>query len=374
MISLGLPWALALAPLPLLIWRLAPPHRERASALRFPFFRRIAEAAGAEPRRGAVVLARSRLQMGAAALVWLLLVAALAAPERVGDPVEVTRAARDVALAIDISGSMDTRDFATEDGPPQQRLAAVRDVVSDFVAGREGDRMALIVFGSKAYLQAPLTEDLSAIEELLARTEVGMAGPHTALGDAIGLAIRTFETSEIEQRLLILLSDGADTASRMSPVNAAEIAADRGVEIHTIGVGDPEASGEDRVDLDALKDIAARTGGRYFFAGDADALEAVYASIDALAPREVETLSWRPRQALAWIPLTAAALIGMAATAALHLGAAGGGLRAGGGGLRAGGGRRGRDRAGPDTAPAAGPEAGPEPRPEAGPESREDAA
>lgn len=317
MISLGFPWALLLLPLPYLAWRLLPPHREREEGVRFPFFRRVVEAAGVAPHAGAVILTRPRVVQLAGVLCWVLVV--LARPERVGAPVTVERAARDVVLAIDISGSMDARDFATPEGETKQRLAGVRDVVQDFVSGREGDRMALIVFGSAAYLQAPLTDDLEAISEFLDRTEVGMAGPHTALGDAIGLAIRTFDASEIEQRLLILLSDGTDTASRMSPVNAAEIAADRGVEIFTIGVGDPDATGEDKVDLATLRTVAARTGGEFFFAEDASALEAVYDRIDALAPREVESLSYRPRQSLAWLPLAGAALIGLAALAALRL-------------------------------------------------------
>ncbi len=321
MISLAAPWALILLPLPLVVWWLVPPHRQRVPALRFPFFRRIVEAAGAAPRAGAVVMTRSRLQMAASSLVWLLIVLALARPERVGAPVEITRAARDVVLAIDISGSMDTRDFATPDGGPKQRLAAVRDVVRGFVEQREGDRMALIVFGTKAYVQAPLTEDLRTITDLLDHTEVGMAGPHTALGDAIGLAIRTFEASDVKERLLILLSDGTDTGSRMSPVNAAAIAASRGVEIHTIAVGDPDATGEGRVDTAALKAIAERTGGAAFFAGDEAGLEDVYARIDELAPREMETLSYRPRQSLAYLALLAAALVGTLTVLGLHLGA-----------------------------------------------------
>lgn len=319
MITLGLPFALGLLPLPWLIWRLMPPVREKVTALRFPFFRRIAEAAGADPREGAVVLVRSRVQMAAALAVWALVVVALAQPERVGQPVEMTRAARDVVLAIDISGSMDARDFPGEDGKPLQRLEAVRNVVKEFVTGRDGDRIALIVFGSKAYVQAPLTEDLTTILDLLDRTQVGMAGPHTALGDSIGLAIRTFEASEIEDRLMILLSDGSDTASRMSPVNAAEIAAGDGVEIFTIGVGDPEASGENRVDLVALQDIARRTGGAYFFAADESALTSVYDRVDAMAPRVTDTLSFRPRKSLAHWPMGLAVLIALGAVAVLHL-------------------------------------------------------
>ncbi len=323
MISLGLPYALILLPLPFLVWRFLPPVREQVPALRFPFFRRIAEAAGADPREGAVVLARTRFQLLAALAVWALIVLALAQPERVGRPVEMTRAARDVVLAIDISGSMDARDFRGTDGEPVQRFEAVRNVVEEFVRGRDSDRMALIVFGSKAYVQAPLTEDLDTIVELLNRTEVGMAGPHTALGDSIGLAIRTFEASEIEDRLMILLSDGSDTASRMSPVNAAEIAAGDGVEIITIGVGDPEASGEDRVDLAALQDIARRTGGAYFFAADQATLKSVYDRVDAMAPRVTETLSYRPGKSLAHWPMGLAVLIALGAVGYLQLRASG---------------------------------------------------
>ena len=321
MISFGLPWALLALPLPWLVWKVLPAYRDRTPALRFPFFRQIAVEAGVEPGPGSVVMARSRFQMIAAGLLWGLLVLAIAQPERLGAPIETSRSARDLILAIDISGSMDTRDFADAGGAQTQRLEGVRAVVRQFIAGREGDRMALIVFGSKAYLQSPLTEDTGTIIQLLDQTQVGMAGPHTALGDAIGLAIRTFEASEIEQRLLVLLSDGADTASRMSPLNAAEIARGAGVEIHTIAVGDPAATGEDRVDTATLQDIAQRTGGEQFFASDAEALDATYARIDALAPRLVETQSYRPRQTLSHLPMLLALLVGIGAVARLHIGA-----------------------------------------------------
>lgn len=311
MISLAAPYALLALPLPWLVWRLAPPRMERVSALRFPFFRQIVAAADVKPGPGAVVLQRSRLQLLAACLVWVLIVLALARPERLGAPIEITKSARDVVLAIDISGSMDIVDFAREDGTRLQRLAAVKEVVEQFVAERDGDRIGLIVFGTRAFVQAPLTEDLATILELVKQTEVGMAGPHTAIGDAIGLAIRTFEVSDIDQRLLILLSDGADTGSQMSPVNAAEIAAARGVEIHTIAVGDPRADGENRVDTRALADIAQRSGGSAFFASDYTALAEVYQRIDEMTPRLVEELSYRPRTPLAAICLGLAALIGL---------------------------------------------------------------
>lgn len=311
MIELAFPWALLLLPLPWLIYWLVPPWRERMPALRFPFFRNIAKAAGAEPRAGSVIQTRKRIQMGAAIAIWGLLVLTLAWPERVGEPIEVEKAARDLILAVDISGSMDQRDFVGEDGSPVQRLEAVKQVVGQFIEEREGDRVSLIIFGSRAYVQAPFTEDLETVRELLDQTAVGMAGPHTVIGDAIGLAIRSFESSEIDQRLLILLSDGEDTGSNMSPVNAAEIAAGKGVEIFTIGVGDPEGEGENRMDQASLEEIASRAGGEFFFADDEAGLAGIYSRIDTLKPREIETLSWRPREPLGHWLLAAAAIIAL---------------------------------------------------------------
>jgi Ca-activated chloride channel family protein len=279
----------------------------------------LTEAAGATARPGASVLPRSRLQMLAAVCIWVCILLALARPERLGEPLVIEKSARDIVLALDISGSMDARDFSRPDGTPQQRLAAVKDVMKDFIAARDGDRMALIVFGARAFVQAPFTDDLQSLDGFLDQTVVGMAGPNTAIGDAIGLAVRTFEASEVEDRLLILLSDGADNSSRMTPVNAAAIAADRGVVVQTIGVGDPDATGEDRVDLDSLRDIAERTGGAFFYADDTAGLSDVYARIDAMAPRKVEQISFRPTEDLTWVAAGTAALIGLLSVAALHL-------------------------------------------------------
>ncbi|PCH75136.1 MAG: hypothetical protein COC12_01955 [Rhodobacteraceae bacterium] len=320
MVSLAYPWLLLLLPLPWLVWRFAPPHRNRVPAIRIPFFRHLTDSAGIEARQGAVVLRRSWFQMGVAIAVWVLLVAALAQPERLGEPVVIETAARDVVLALDLFGSMDARDFKGPEGEPVQRLEAVKEVMRQFITDRDGDRMAMIIFGTRAFVQAPFTEDLQSLNGFLDQSVVGMAGPNTALGDAIGLGIRTFEGSDVDQRLMILLSDGADTSSRMTPINAAALAADRDVVIYTIGVGDPEGSGEDRVDLGALEDIAGRTGGKFFFAGDTGALEQVYAEIDKQNPRAVETISFRPSETLTHIPLGLALLIGLAGIIALHLG------------------------------------------------------
>lgn len=311
MLELAHPLALLALPLPVLVWWLLPPHRERASALRVPFFDEVVAAAGADARSGAVVMRRRRVQMLGAVLVWMLLVVALAKPEWVGEPIVRNEAARDVMLAIDLSGSMDYRDFPGEDGSLLRRFDAAQRVVDRFVAERESDRVGLIVFGDRAYLQLPFTRDLATARELVALMDVGMAGPRTAIGDAIGLAIRSFESSDVDQRLLILLTDGNDTASKMTPINAAGIAALNGVEVYTIGVGDPEASGEDRVDFAALEAIAERTGGRFYDAADETSLEAVYSRIDELAAADVTTTSWRPRQSLVHWPAGVALVIAL---------------------------------------------------------------
>ncbi|WP_298848079.1 VWA domain-containing protein [uncultured Ruegeria sp.] len=318
MISFAAPWVFLLLPLPVLVHMIAPPQREKTASIRIPFFRRVARAAGVEPKSGSMIRSRAWLQTASVIVVWLLLVLALARPEHLGNSFVVEKSARDVVLALDISGSMDQRDFQTGSGAPMQRLEAVKDVLKQFISERDGDRMALIIFGTRAFIQAPFTEDLNSLNGFLDQTQVGMAGPNTALGDAIGLGIRTFESSEVEQRLMIVLSDGADTSSRMTPVNASAIAAEKNVVIYTIGVGDPNASGEDRVDLQALQDIADRTGGAYFFADDTAALEQTYERIDKLNPRIVETQSYRPTQSLAHVPLVLAFIVILISVAGFH--------------------------------------------------------
>jgi Ca-activated chloride channel homolog len=307
--SIALPWVLILLPLPWLIWRFVPPHRDRVSAIRVPFFRQITEAAGIEARSGAVVLRRKRVQVIAGVAIWVLVLFGLARPERLGDPIVVETTARDVVLALDISGSMDERDFKSADGERQQRLEAVKSVIRSFIAERSGDRIALIIFGTRAYVQAPFTEDLQSLNGFLDQIVVGIAGPNTALGDAVGLGIKTFQASEVDKKLMILLSDGTDTSSRMTPINAAQIASDNGVVVYTVGVGDPDATGESRVDLATLQDIAVRTGGQFFFADDETALNAVYSEIDKQNPRATETLSYRPRRNLSHMPFALALLI-----------------------------------------------------------------
>ncbi|MBS0340751.1 MAG: VWA domain-containing protein [Proteobacteria bacterium] len=309
MYQLEFPWLLALLPLPLLVWWLMPPYREESASVRLPFFGEVASAVGLKPAPGAVVPHTHWLQKLIAPVAWALVVLALARPQFVDPPIEKIQPARDLLLALDLSQSMDARDYKRPDGAVIARVDAVRQVVRDFVGRRRGDRIGLVVFGDAPYPQVPFTMDHALVQAMIGEMLPGMAGPSTAMGDAIGLGIKMFESSKAPQKVMILLTDGNDTASKMPPSKAAEIAKERGVTLHTVGIGDPGASGEDKVDLDLLRQLAAATGGRYFFAGNQGELEQIYATLDRITPQNQKTLSWRPRRELFMWPLGAAVLI-----------------------------------------------------------------
>jgi Ca-activated chloride channel family protein len=212
-------------------------------------------------------------------------------------------------LALDISQSMESRDFPDPSGEKIARVDAVKKVVDGFIGRRQGDRIGLIVFGAAAYPQVPFTLDHETCRILLEQTEVGMAGPRTVIGDAVGLAIKEFARSRVKERVLILLTDGNDTGSRMPPLKAAEIAKQQGIVIHTIGIGDPNAKGEDKVDYATLEKMAAATGGRFFRGDDEKQLEQVYATLDGITPQNFKTLTYRPKRPLFMFPLGAAVLM-----------------------------------------------------------------
>ena len=300
------PWLFLLLPVPLLVWLLLPPYREEQISVRVPMFESLASAAGLRPSRGAVIPKTNWLQKLLAPVVWALVVCAIARPQWVEDPIEKIESARDLMLAIDISQSMEARDFTNEEGGRVDRLTAVKEVVEEFIGRRTGDRIGLIVFGGGAYPQAPFTLDHDVCRVLLDETGIGMAGPQTAIGDAIGLAIKQFEASKVEERVLILLTDGNDTGSKMPPAKAAEIARQNDIVIHTIAIGDVNASGEDRVDLEALQQISDATGGRSFRAEDRAGLAGIYATLDEMTPQNYERHTYRPKRPLYFWPLGAA--------------------------------------------------------------------
>ncbi len=306
MYQLDFPWLIALIPVPLLVWLLMPAYRETSASVRLPFFDQVAEAAGIRPTAGSVVAPRTWLQRLCEATAWCLLILALARPRFVEPPIEKIEPQRDLILALDLSQSMETKDFPAPGGATEARVDAVREVVIDFVTKRSGDRIGLIAFGDAPYPLVPFTMDHQTVQAMIAETLPGIAGPRTSLGDAIGLAIKMFQKTTVPEKVLIVLTDGNDTASKMPPAKAAAIAKQKGVVIHTVGIGDPAATGEDKLDTATLQKIAADTGGRYFFGGDQTQLAAIYDTLDKITPQDQKNLSWRPRIELFHWPLGAA--------------------------------------------------------------------
>ncbi len=310
---LAWPWLLAALPLPLLAWWW-PPAAAAAPvpSLRFPF----SGAVRATLERGPGRRSRARLALGATA--WLLLVLAAARPQHVGETVHLPVTGRSIMLAVDLSGSMQTPDM--QSGREMvSRLAAVKTVAGDFIRRRAGDRLGLILFGDQAYVQAPLTFDRSTVHTLLNEAQIGLAGQQTAIGDAIGLAIKRLREEPVGNRVLILLTDGASNSGTVDPLKAADLAAQEGVRIYTIGVGAEETTlpgpfglmhqAPSDLDENALRAIAQKTGGRYFRASDVASLADIYGLLDKVEPRSKDEQSWRPVEELYLWPLGAALLL-----------------------------------------------------------------
>lgn len=312
MLEFAWPWVFLLTPLPWLVrWLLPAQTSPGDAALRVPFLDDLADFAA---RPGAVVRYRTRFWL--AVLAWLALVAAAARPQWLGEPIEQTVSGRDLLLAVDLSGSMEIEDFIL-DGQAVDRLTATKQVAGRFIERRIGDRIGLILFGERAYLQAPLTFDRKTVGILLDEAVIGLAGDKTAIGDAIGLAVKRLRQNPENQRVLILLSDGANTAGAVLPLQAAELAAREHLKIYTIGVGAErmvvaglfgtrEVNPSQDLDEETMTAIADKTGGRYFRARDTEELAKIYRVLDQLEPVEKERLYYRPYAELYHWPLALA--------------------------------------------------------------------
>ena len=319
-------WMLLALPLPWLVRKVLPAEPlDRDAALKVPLPSEFAEAA----RAGAAAAGR-QWRLATLALVWVLAVLAAARPQFVGEPVALPMTGRDLLLAVDLSGSMEEQDFQLE-GQWVDRLTATKSVATEFISRRIGDRVGLVLFGREAYLQAPLTFDRATVRTLLEESVIGLAGKETAIGDAIGLAIRTLDDAGVEQgrRVLILLTDGANTAGAVEPLKAAELAAQRQMVIYTVGIGADALTVRSlfglrqinpSADLDeaTLTAIADMTGGRYFRARDTQEFGQIYEMLDALEPAESDERGFRPVTELFYWPLAAAFLLA-AATALLAM-------------------------------------------------------
>ncbi len=293
-------WLFMLAPLPFLAAHFLPSRSADAAAVRVPFMDRIEKAADG------VSKVRKQSRQWKSWIVWLLILTALTRPQWIEPPIEKQVPTRDLLLIVDLSGSMDAEDFTNAAGKKTDRLTATKEVVGDFLLKREGDRVGLVVFGNAPFLQAPFSTDLDLSRQLLEETAVRMAGPRTALGDAIGLGIGLFDNSDAPAKTIIALTDGNDTSSQVPPEEAAKIARDRGITIHTIAMGNPESVGEEKLDETTLKKVAKAAGGNYYLALDRNELEAIYTELDALETREIKTISHRPRTDLYFWPLAMA--------------------------------------------------------------------
>ena len=312
MFEFAWPWVFLLAPLPWLLRLLLPPADSGDAALRVGFLDELQALSG---RRARAALPSWR-QQAPLVLLWALLLCAAARPQWVGEPLPLPASGRDLLLAVDVSGSMDYADMQWDD-EPISRLELVKRLLGDFIEGRRGDRVGLILFGSQAYLQAPLTFDRHTVRTWLDEAMIGIAGKNTAIGDAIGLAVKRLRQRPAQSRVLVLITDGANNGGEIDPMVAAQLAADEGVRIYAIGIGaDPQQSGAfgsfgfSALDLDetSLRAITDVTGGEYFRARNQAELTQIELTLDRLEPVAQQPTLARPALALYAWPLALALL------------------------------------------------------------------
>lgn len=332
MLEFGWPWLAVILPLPVLVRWLSRSDAAASSALRVPFFRDW-QALASEHGQGKAA-PQNRLALGLMSLLWLCLVAAACRPSWVGEPINLPTSGRDLMLAVDISGSMAQEDMIVNDNA-LPRITVVKAVVNEFVRQRRGDKLGLILFGSQAYIQSPLSFDLDTLQVLMDEAQVGFAGKQTAIGDAIGFAIKRLRARQQSSRVVILLTDGADTASTLPPMRAAELAAKAGIRIYTIGIGATEmeigglfgsrfgartVNPSADLDEDTLRGIAETSGGQYYRARNPAELQQAYQDIATLEPIEQESQPLRPRRSLLHWPLLAALCCGLLLAGVVSLG------------------------------------------------------
>ena len=311
MIHFEWPWLLTALPLPLLVRWLLPANTPlEQSALKVPFLDDFSD------DKTPLISKHQQWPLLLATIAWFLLVIACTRPQWLGEPIEQAVSGRDLMLAVDLSGSMEEQDFLINKNPVD-RLTAIKWVASDFINRRIGDRIGLILFGTQAYLQTPLTFDRKTVLTLLNESAIGLAGENTAIGDAIGLAVKRLKNQPANSRVLILLTDGANTAGEVSPLKAAELAAANQLKIYTIGVGADEmivrsffgnrkVNPSQDLDENTLVKVAESTGGRYFRARNSEELNNIYMLLDKLEPVEKDKQYFRPRSELYFWPLSLA--------------------------------------------------------------------
>jgi len=303
-------WMFLLLPLPLAVYLLMPPLKKRRAALMASFFQRAARLSRQQPKKRAWVGSRNLVAWFVLVLCWVCLVAAASSPRWVGQPSMKIKTARSFLIAADISFSMAQTDWVLN-GKRTTRWDAVKTIMKDFVQHRKSDQMGLVMFATHAYLQAPLTTDLDAIDWLLDETEVGMAGQMTSIGEAIAFSIKVLKADTVRQKVLLLLTDGIDGGTGIQPLDAAQAAGKDSIRIYTLGIGKANGSGGYDLDEKTLKEIASATGGAYFNAMDEGGLKRVYAELDRIEPIQYQEESYKPVRLLYMFPLGAALALGL---------------------------------------------------------------
>lgn len=321
-------WVFFLIPLPFFMMFLPVRKQKAGGVLRVPFYQDIVSLSG----NTVVESGRFNRRFFFFFIIWLFLLMSAARPQWLGDPVNLPVTGRDLMMAVDISGSMELPDLELN-GEPVTRLDVVKSVAGDFIQRRVGDRLGLVLFGKRAYIQTPLTFDRKTVKAMLDEAEIGLAGKETAIGDAIGLAVKRLREKDIKDRILILLTDGANTAGMVDPRQAARLAADEGLKIYTLGIGaetmdagnlpgsssiNPFALFGNRVvnpsrdlDEDLLKYIAQQTGGIFFRARSTQALQDIYRRLDVLEPTVKDEKTFRPVTELYFWFLSTGFLLGL---------------------------------------------------------------
>jgi len=292
------PLIFALTPLPLLVyWLLPKAQKSLPQAIRMPMYMNLKNQFAGHKNNNHV----PRWRIWIAIIIWLLLIIAAARPQTLGEAIALPVQGRNLMLAVDLSGSMQEQDMQIGDRLVS-RLTAVKAVAGNFTEQRAGDRLGLILFGEQAYLQAPLSFDRETVNTLLKEAVIGLAGNKTAIGDAVALAVKRLRTQPEGNRVLILLTDGANTEGHIMPLKAAEIAQKEGIRIYTIGVGADKQVRDlfgrtlrvgSELDERTLKELAKITGGEYFRARDLPALQAIYKKLDKLEPKAKDSVFYR---------------------------------------------------------------------------------
>ncbi|WP_372761718.1 VWA domain-containing protein [Pseudoalteromonas sp.] len=311
MFEFSWPWLFLLLPLPILLRLLKPRASGTQTRLRIPgFATHNLSSQQREPMGSQLTLFEW--------LIWLLLVIAAANPTWLDEPIALPSEGRDIMLAVDLSGSMTEQDMAYN-GQYVDRLTMVKAVLSDFIEQRQGDRLGLILFADTAFLQTPLTRDVKTVSKMLSEAQIGLVGRATAIGDALGLSVKRFANKDKSNRIVVLLTDGKNTAGNLTPEDALLLARDAGIKVYTIGVGSDNPRGfslfnmggmsGDNIDESLLKRISEQTGGLYFRAKDVAGLQQIYAELDKLEPISADEQSFRPLTSLFYYPLLLATLL-----------------------------------------------------------------